>query len=205
MRKLIILLIFLLACLGASAQNIGNYVNDRPAATSSEIDSSLVLIISRQTPVNKSKKMRLDSLAKKLGGGSGSLREVTLTLTDAQIKATNTTPINLIPSSEVASNQVVVIYHLYAELTGTTAYNESAFLTARVIGTTGSGQALTFLDVDGTLPNFANRQDFGFISGLVDPKGVGVEISNNSPADLTGGNAANQVKIVVQYSLVTIP
>jgi hypothetical protein len=67
-KKLILLLALFLLCLGLSAQNIGDYTNARPEATIANApDSSLLLLINRNTLENTSYKIRLDSLAKRIG------------------------------------------------------------------------------------------------------------------------------------------
>ena len=125
-------------------------------------------------------------------------RMVEVTLTDAQIKALDVTPITIIPDSEVGTGKVLVIETVWAEFTGT-AYNEaqSIFLTINGTGTIGAFVAITA----NTAPPFSIF-DFGPNGNTTeDPRGLGLE-ARTIGVPLTGGDAGNTIKYKVFYKIV---
>lgn len=162
------------------------------------------------------------------------LYRATVTLTDAQIKALPTTPITIVaaPGSGLA---LLPLYGGLFSKTTSGAYTniDAAGYTEVLVGasalilatvpndaaiTNGSTTRLTQL-LGSTTPRYAplvpymdteDVDQWGPIPHLVDTAAITdlpmtIDISNGGSGNLTGGNAANALKVVVFYAIEAVP
>lgn len=153
----------------------------------------------------------------------GSLLSATVTLTDAQIKALPTTPIEVVAAPGagkiVIPTQAVLYFDFTAQYTNinVAAYlgvlqNGSSGLLSLLNEAIGSGVS-TFLqygeDAVATLTQPRILQSSA-IAGHVNPASdmvntsLRVEAFNDTDGNFTGGNAANTIKVTVYYIVVDV-
>lgn len=130
--------------------------------------------------------------------GGGGLTSVTRVLTDAEIKSLNTVPLTLVTGS---SNQAVIPWFAYTYVDSQAgAYSASPTLFLQM---TAGGSAFM------ALPSFLGFADRyftrvqNFTTQTFDNASFATTLIFQSSADVTGGNAANTMTLVVYYSIET--
>ena len=132
-------------------------------------------------------------------GGAISLYTSQISITDAQIKTLNTTPVQIVAAPDSTHQYIPIRYALIKQ---TTAGAYSANISIRLRYT---GIALDLATVTISL-NVADRR-WGSAAPVVitadtnNGMGLGLEISGS--AGLTGGNAANWLVVQVTYVIIT--
>lgn len=133
---------------------------------------------------------------------ANSARTRTVVYDNSEIQSLNTTPQDIIPNSEVASNQFVSIQSIYAALEGSANYNE----TDQIIATYNSGFSGSTnrvpLALTSSLPDYTiDYLDYRLISTPVAGSGIRITTLNG---DVTGGDAGNTLTVTIVYRIVTI-
>ena len=154
-------------------------------------------------------------------GGAGLLLSATVTLTDAQIKALPTTPIQILASPgagkiawllfSIASSTLVASYtNVHAagvmnfSVGADIAYipndaGESLTRLSDLLASSKTQIAFPYLEIS---PNWGPIQTLPDQSSA--DEAIFVEIDNGGSGNLTGGNAANTLKTMVFYVVVTL-
>jgi len=156
-------------------------------------------------------------------GTSGYLSRATVTLTDAQIKALPTTAVELVAAQGAA--KLIVPLSAVVQFNYTDAYTNIA-ATAALFIQVGGNVGLATLDEaagNGVTSLFDSGEDYtailpqkGFVSGTstygtvrasleVAEQNLSVKMTNAAQGALTGGNAANTLRVSVYYVVVDVP
>lgn len=163
----------------------------------------------------------LAALASRGGGGGGAYQTATVTLTNAQILALPTTPIQVVAAPGVGNLLVVDSAVMALDATGGVYSDFDSFNVFLNYGSGGLKQASNLYDeanngafADDNAVNFigifqpidAGTNQAGWFGDATNVVNVPITVwaLNGAAGDLAGGDAANTLKVVMNYYTVAV-
>ncbi len=158
------------------------------------------------------------------GGGSDLLQTATVTLTDDQIKALPTTPVELVPNPG-ANKLLMLVQALMITDTAAGAYtnidasayvaltydNNAISFSTYIAEEVGAG-VTTVLGSESNLMlvfRHANKPDASWyeiatVIGVQSNENIALGMGNGSSGNLTGGDSGNTLSVIVYYTVVDV-
>jgi hypothetical protein len=133
--------------------------------------------------------------------------EKTVTLTDDQIKALPTTPIEILAAP--GPNKVFSFISATMLLNSSAIYSNVAGAAVQFRLSAGGQNFASYLVADNSLDTDTGIFQFNFdataFGEVLSNRAVNLELVNPINGDLTGGNAANTLTVSVIYKIITLP
>lgn len=141
-----------------------------------------------------------------VGGGGSSYLVASVTLTDAQIKALPTTPVQIMAAP--GANKVINVINIFNYLDATAGAYGNITNAEPSTYYDGTGGNISFggdLDMENPVKSFVIQPLPGILDITEDAinKGVMYYLENGA-SNYTGGNAANTLKVTVYYTVVDL-